>query len=139
MQFEEAVFTYIKLLEEGRQLDALAQFFADYGVIYANGVVVGEGREACIESLKPQLSTIKNLRATISNLKIDTQSEFCAFQSLSNYVDASGAPRENESLHVQMWAQGKIASEWHYMDEPMQGMISRGLLDDPAHILELLG
>lgn len=127
------------MLEEGRILEALDQFFADYGVMYANGAVFGEGLAECRKKQEPFIASAVKITGVINGLKIDTHSEFCVFRNQTTYEDAKGQAHQIDGLHVQMWAQGKIASEWFYSGEPMQGMIARGLLDDPAHILELIG
>lgn len=139
MSFEETVVAQIRMLEEGQILEALDQFFADYGVMYANGAVFGEGLEQCRSKQQPFVAGASEIKGTITNLKIDPHSEFCVFRNKTTYEDAKRTMHQIDGLHVQMWAQGKIATEWFYSGEPMQGMISRGLLDDPAHILELIG
>lgn len=139
MSFEETVVAHIRLLEAGRVADAIAQHFADFGILYANGETVGEGPADILQRQKPFFDSAQDITCHITDLKLDPYAEFCAFKNVTKYKDAAGHPHAVEQLHVEMWASGKIATQWVYSGEPMQGMISRGLLDDPAHILELIG
>lgn len=136
--FAETVAAQIRMLEAGQVLHALDHYLADYGVIYVNGAVLGEGLEACRTAQAKLLNASQDNAYQITDLHIDVHSEFCVFRkktSQSAHIDAQGP----ETLHVQMWTQGKIAIEWCYSGEPMQGMVARGILKDPAHILELTG
>jgi len=138
MDFKAAVELQVAMLRAGQVLEALDMFFADYGVMYTNGAVFGEGLDACRDKQIPFVASAQNVKGEITDLFIDAESEFCAFRNSTSYDDKSGSHHRIEGLHVQMWANGKIATEWFYSGEPMRGMISRGLLKDPAHILELV-
>jgi hypothetical protein len=133
------VLDQVALFEAGQVSEARHQFLADYGIIYSNGAPVGEGPQACIEQMAGFLSSAQNLKGQIADLYIDAESEFCAFRCSMNFQDETGVNAQIDSLHVQMWAGDNIASEWIYTGEPMMQMITRGVLDDPAHILELIG
>lgn len=137
--FEELVWRQINMLEAGQMLEAIDHFFADYGVIYSNGHVFGEGLTDCRLKQEQFVADTTSVTTKIADLFIDPHSEFCVFRNRTGFEDAKGKHRQVDGLHVQMWAQGKIASEWRYSGEPMRGMIGRGLLKDPAHILELVG
>lgn len=132
------VLDQVALLQAGRLEEACSRFLADYGVIYSNGALVGEGQPACLEQLANFVNSTTNLKGQVTDLYIDDESEFCAFRSAMSFRDKNDAATQVDSLHVQMWADGKIASEWGYTGEPMMQMITRGVLDDPAHILELI-
>lgn len=139
MDFKAAVELQAAMLRAGQILEALDMFFADYGVMYTNGAVFGEGLDACREKQTPFVAAALNIKGEITDLFIDAESEFCIFRNSTSYDDEAGSHHRIDGLHVQMWADGKIATEWFYSGEPMRGMISRGLLKDPAHILELVG
>lgn len=136
--FKDAVELQVAMLRAGQVLEALDMFFADYGVMYTNGAVFGEGLDACRDKQKPFVAAAQNIKGEITDLFIDTESEFCAFSNATSYDDEGGTHHRIDGLHIQMWADGKIATEWFYSGEPMRGMIARGLLKDPAHILELI-
>ncbi len=136
--FEEQVWLQIKMLEAGQLVEALDHFLADYGIMYSNGAIVGEGLPACRRKYEQFVSLNSSISGHITDLFIDPHSEFCVFRQTGRYTDKQGVNHSVEGLHVQMWAQGKIAAEWQYSGEPMEGMIKRGLLKDPAHILELV-
>lgn len=138
MDFKAAVNLQVAMLEAGQVLEAWDIFLADYGVMYTNGAVFAEGLKACCDKQRPFVKSANNLKAEIFNLFIDEESEFCAFLNTTSYDDEAGSHHRDDGLHVQMWADGKIASEWFYSGEPMRGMIARGVLKDPAHILELI-
>ncbi len=138
MTFNDAVELQAAMLRAGQVLEALDMFFADYGVMYTNGAVFGEGLQACREKQEPFVASAQNIKGEITDLFVDAENEFCIFRNTTSYDDESGTTHRIDGLHVQMWAQGKIATEWFYSGEPMRGMIARGLLKDPAHILELI-
>lgn len=138
MDFKAAVELQVAMLRAGQVLEALDMFFADYGVMYTNGAVFGEGLDACRDKQAPFVASAQNIKGEITDLFIDAESEFCVFLNNTSYDDKGGSHHRIEGLHVQMWANGKIATEWFYSGEPMRGMIARGLLKDPAHILELV-
>ncbi len=138
MTFTDAVELQTAMLRAGQVLEALDMFFADYGVMYTNGAVFGEGLQTCREKQEPFVASAQNIKGDITDLFIDAENEFCVFRNTTSYADESGTNHRIDGLHVQMWAQGKIATEWFYSGEPMRGMIARGLLKDPAHILELI-
>lgn len=138
MEFKDAVKLQVAMLEAGQVLEAWGMFFADYGVMYSNGTLLGEGLQACRDKQQQFIKTANNLKSEITNLFVDEESEFCAFLNTTSYDDEAGTHHRDDGLHVQMWADGKIASEWIYSGDPMRGMIARGLLKDPAHILELV-
>ncbi|WP_262694794.1 hypothetical protein [Kordiimonas aquimaris] len=137
--FDETVAAQVRMLEAGQVLEALDHFFADYGVMYSNGAIFGEGIAACRDKQKPFITSAKNVQGVITDLYIDKHSEFCVFRNQTTYLDGDDEQQKIDGIHVQMWTQGKVAIEWYYSGEPMEGMIARGILTDPAHILELTG
>lgn len=137
--FKDAVELQAAMLRAGQVLEALDLFFADYGAMYTNGAVFGEGLDACRDKQKPFVASAQNIKGEITDLFIDAESEFCVFRNTTSYDDEGGSSHRIEGLHVQMWADGKIATEWFYSGEPMRSMIAHGLLKNPAHILELIG
>ncbi|MFC3052957.1 hypothetical protein [Kordiimonas pumila] len=138
MSLQADIERHIALLEQGQILEAMDQFLADYGVMYANGAVFGEGLHDCMARQMPFMQSVTQLTCTISGLFVDTFSEFCVFKNFVSYSGAEGLPHTVDGLHIQMWAGGKIASEWYFSGDNMADIIAAGILADPAHILELL-
>lgn len=136
--FRELVLKQVEMLNEGKVLEALDTFFADYGNMYSNGKLFGKGLKECREKQEPFFSSASNVQGAIVDLVLDEKSEFCVFRNQTSFDDPEGNTHQINGVHVQMWASGEIASEWYFDGELMDEIIEAGIFSDPAHILELL-
>lgn len=136
--FQDIILKQVDMLQKGQVLKALDLFFADYGVMYSNGELFGTGMKECRAKQEPFFASASNIKGDISDLVIDEKSEFCVFRNQTSFVDGDGNTQQINGLHIQMWASGKIASEWYFEGELMEEIISAGIFSDPAHILELM-
>ncbi len=126
------------MLNQGQVLEALDLFFADYGVMQANGKLFATGLAECRAKQEPFITSAVNIKGNISDLVIDEKSEFCVFRNQTSFDNPEGNRQQIDGIHIQMWALGKIASEWYFNGELMEEIIAAGVFTDPAHILELI-
>ena len=138
MALAEVVYKQVDMLNKGQMLEALDLFFADYGVMYSNGELYATGLAECRAKQEPFITSASNIKGDIADVAIDEKSEFCVFRNTTSFDDADGVRQHINGLHVQMWAGGKIASEWYFNGPLMEEVISAGVFSDPAHILELI-
>lgn len=138
MSISDAVYQQIEMLNKGQVLEALDLFFADYGVMYSNGELFATGLAESRAKQEPFITSAKNIQGDIADVAIDEKSEFCVFRNTTSFDDPDGNRQQINGLHVQMWAGGKIASEWYFNGGLMEEIIAAGIFSDPGHILELL-
>ncbi len=136
--FRNMVLSQIELLMNGQVLEALDTYFAEYGNMYSNGELFGEGIAECRSKQEPFFASAKNITGSITELVIDEKSEFCAFKNNTSFDNEEGERQHIDGLHVQMWAGGSIASEWYFTGDLMHEIMESGVLSNPAHILELI-
>jgi len=120
------------LLEEGKVLEALDRFFAKDGVMYSNSVLFGEGFLRCRQMQEPFMAAAKNIRAEITEVKLDENKQLCAFRNLTKFDGPDGIIRHIDGLHIQQWQDERIQCEWYYNGEPMQALLAKGVLENPA-------
>lgn len=138
VSFRDLILKQIEMLNAGQVLEALDLFFADYGTMYSNGELFATGLVESQEKQRTFIENAKNIKGDISDLVIDDKSEFCVFRNQTSFDDPDGHRQHINGLHVQMWASGKIASEWYFDGELMDEILTAGIYSDPAHILELI-
>lgn len=136
--FQADIQKQVQLLNAGQVLEALDLYFADYGVMHSNGDLFGTGLKECRAKQEPFIAAASNIKGEISDLVIDEKSEFCVFRNTTSFDDADGHRQHINGLHIQMWAGGKIATEWFFSGDLMDEIIAAGIFSDPAHILELV-
>jgi len=135
--FKELIDQQVSMLREGQVLEALDLYFSDYGVMYSNGEKFGEGIAECRKKQEPFLASAKNVKGFIKDLIVDEYNDFCAFRNCTSFEDSDGKTHQIDGVHIQMWAGGKIATEWYYNGNKMDMVIGQGVLSNPAHILEI--
>lgn len=131
MAFADAVAAQLALLEQGQVLEALDRFFAKDGVMYSNSVLFGEGFLRCRQMQEPFLAAAKNIRAEITAVKLDEESQLCLFRNLTKFEGPDGVTRQIDGLHIQKWQDERMVCEWFYNGEPMQALLAKGVMKNP--------
>ena len=132
MAFGEAVAEQVALLEAGKILEALDRFFAKDGVMYSNSVLFGEGFLRCRQMQEPFLAAATNIRAEITDVKLDEEKQLCVFQNLTKFDGPDGVTRQIDGMHIQQWRDERIACEWYYNGEPKQTLLANGVMENIA-------
>lgn len=139
--FAQAVHGQIELLRSGKPLDSIDQYFAEDGVMYANGELFAEGAAAARKKQEPFISSAREIVGKIVDVKLNETAEICVFRNRSSFKDADGKVHQIDGLCWQKWTDGKIAEEQYFQGDMMNEMISSGLLESPEKhkILKPLG
>ena len=137
MGLKDNILQQIEMLQEGKVLEALDLYFADFGVMYSNSNEFGKGLVECRKKQEPFLASATNIKGVITDLIIDERDEFCAFRNSTSFTDGEGETHQINGLHIQMWTGEKIAVEWYFNGPQMDGVLAEGVLENPAHILEI--
>ena len=131
MAFAEAVAAQIALLEEGKLLEVLDRFFEKDGRMYSNGVLFGEGFLRCRQMQEPFLAAAKNIKAEISDIHLDSEKQLCLFRNLTRFDGPDGVTRQIDGLHIQQWRGERMFCEWYYNGEPMEALLTKGVMKNP--------
>lgn len=132
MAFAEAVTEQISLLEAGNILEALDRFFAKDAVMYSNSVLFAEGFLRCRQMQEPFLAAAANIRAEIANKYLDEEKQLCVFRNLTKFDGPDGVTRQIDGLHIQQWQDERMVCEWYYNGDPMQALLAKDVLKNPA-------
>ena len=134
---KENILQQIEMLQEGKVLEALDLYFAEFGVMYSNSNEFATGLAECREKQEPFVTSATNIKGVITDLIIDERDEFCAFRNSTSFTNTDGETQQINGLHIQMWTGEKIAIEWYFNGAQMDGVLAEGILENPALILEI--
>ena len=129
--FLQAANGQIELLRAGKPLEAIDQYFAKDGVMYANGELFADGAKAARKKQEPFISSAREIVGKIVHVKIDETAEICVFRNRSSFTDSGGNVHQIDGLCWQKWLDGMIAEEQYFQGDMMEEMISDGLLENP--------
>jgi len=130
--FLNAVHGQIELLRAGKPLDAIDQYFAVDGVMYANGKLFAEGAQSARETQEPFMASAREIDGKIIDLKIAETSQVCVFRNQTSFTDKDGKRHQIDGMCWQKWSAGKVAEEQYFQGNMMVQLISEGLLADPT-------
>ena len=131
MPFGVCVQEQVKLLEEGKVLEALDRFLDKDAVMYSNSVLFAQGFLRCRQMQEPFLAAAANIHAEIAEVYIDPANQLCVFRNLTKFDGPDGVERRISGIHIQKWQNGRIQCEWYYNGEPMQELLTKGVLQNP--------
>ncbi|MGJ8527860.1 hypothetical protein [Maritalea sp.] len=129
--FAAGVNAQIKLLNAGEPLEALDQFFASDGVMYANDQLFAKDGPEARSKQERYILAAKSIDGAIEDLAIDEGKEICVFRNLTSFVSGDGERHTINGLCWQQWADGKIVEERYFDGETMASMIAKGILQSP--------
>lgn len=106
---------FIGLLEAGRTLEAIEQFYADDVCVFENRTLARAGRQACLAYEREQLAGQPHPpQIRVSRKAIDTLTDTVFLEYTLRFVGAEGRPMCLEEVAVQSWGRGVISSERFY-------------------------
>lgn len=132
MPYGVCVQEQVKLLQEGKVLEALDRFFDKDGVMYSNSVLFAQGFLRCRQMQEPFLAAATNIRAEITDVYLDPSKQLCLFRNLTKFDGPDGVLRQINGIHIQKWQGERIVCEWYYNGDPMLELLSKGVLKDPS-------
>jgi hypothetical protein len=122
----------VKLLCEGKVLEALDRFFDKDGIMYSNGVLFAQGFLRCRQMQEPFLAAATNIRGEITDVYLDAAKQLSIFTNLTKFDGPDGVERQIKGIHIQKWQNERIVCEWYFNGEPMQALVAKGVLQNPA-------
>jgi ketosteroid isomerase-like protein len=106
----EDLFSYIR---EGRIIDAINEFYAEYAVMQENSLPPTVGREANLEREKQFLNTVKEWKGFEVTAK-SVGEDVTFYETVMDWVTTDGTPVHVEQVVVAKWRDGKIIKERYY-------------------------
>ena len=106
----EDLFSYIR---EGRVIDAINEFYAEYAVKQENSLPPTVGREANLEREKQFLNTVKEWKGFEVTAK-SVGEDVTFYETVMDWVTTDGTPVHVEQVVVAKWRDGKIIKERYY-------------------------
>ncbi len=106
----EDLFSYIR---EGRIIDAINEFYAEYAVKQENSLPPTVGREANLEREKQFLNTVKEWKGFEVTAK-SVGEDVTFYETVMDWVTTDGTPVHVEQVVVAKWRDGKIIKERYY-------------------------
>lgn len=135
LTFTQIVNSHAALLIDGKPLEALDQYFAPDGVMYANGKLFASSAAEAHQKQQTYILAAKSIQGAIDNLIIVEELEICAFRNLTAFTSNDGAQHKINGLCWQKWRNNQIVEERYFDGEQMQALIDRGILQKPDIIL----
>jgi hypothetical protein len=132
MPYGVCVLEQVKLLEEGKVLEALDRFFDKDGIMYSNSVLFAQGFLRCRQMQEPFLAAATNICGAISDVYLDSSKQLSIFRNLTTFDGPDGKERKINGIHIQKWIEQRIVCEWYYNGEPMEELIAKGVLQNPG-------
>lgn len=132
LSFSQGVQAQVALLNEGKPLEALDQFFALEGKMFANGALFAAGAVESRNKQEPHILSAKSIQGAIEDLVIAEEREICAFRNKTTFVTADDVHHQIDGLCWQKWHNGRVIEEHYFDGEHMNALISDGILRNPA-------
>ena len=134
LTFTQSVHSQVAMLVDGKPLEALDQFFASDGVMYANGERFAGSSAEARRKQESYILAAKSIQGAIDDLVIMKEQEICAFRNKTIFITNDDVQHKIDGLCWQRWQNGKIIEEHYFDGEHMQSMISNGILVKPDAI-----
>ncbi len=129
--FSDCVDAQVKLLSDGKPLEAFDQYFASDGVMYANDTLFAKDAVEARSKQERYILAAKSIDGEIVDLVVNEDKKLCVFRNLTSFVSGDGTRHAIDGLCWQKWRDGKIIEERYFDGEIMRSMIADGILQTP--------
>lgn len=120
---EARVGSFRKLLESGRTLQAIEEFYAEHALVFENRALVRTGREACLRYEKKALEALEAPpKFRVQRVAVNERDGVAFLEYLIRYTARGGRPMRLEEVSVQTWERGRIVEERFYYE----GLVDEG-------------
>lgn len=106
---------FINLVEQGRYVDAIDQFYADDSTTYENGQSPCTGRPALINKEEAFLGRIRSIKARPATTFL-VDADRVVIHWVFDIVDGKNRALTLDELAYQLWRGDKIVEETYYYD-----------------------
>ncbi len=134
---KEAVEAQIALLIGGKPLDAFDAYFGRSVQMFANDVLFAAGAEEGRRKQEPFIAAAVAIDGAVTDVKVVEAENLCVFRNRSRFTTADGAERQIDGLCWQRWHDGRVIEERYYDGDLMKQLITDGVLENPAILLQL--
>lgn len=125
-RLDDAVATFIQLLQRGDSLRAMQEFYHDEVVVFENRELARAGLRKCLAYERAQLATQPVPPAfKVTSHAINPLTQHVFIEYVVRFSSPSGRPLRLDQVAVQKWESDKIAEERFYYE----GVVDEG--DDP--------
>jgi hypothetical protein len=114
MSVTESVKKLISLVENGKFLDAIQQFYAEGASMQENNAPPRVGLPALLENERKFLTTVKFNVSRAESFVVDGNR--AAINWIFEFTDPKGQKRRLDEVAYQVWQDGKIIRERFYYD-----------------------
>jgi SnoaL-like domain len=114
MRVAESVRKLISLVENGKFLDAIQQFYAEGASMQENNAPPRVGLPALLENERKFLTTVKFNVSRAESFVVDGNR--AAINWIFEFTDPKGQKRRLDEVAYQVWQDGKIIRERFYYD-----------------------
>jgi hypothetical protein len=115
MPIDENVRNLISLVEQGRFLEAIQEFYAENASMQENNDPPRVGLPALLEREKQFLNSIREMRVHRADSFL-VDGNRAAINWIFETTDGEGKRRRLDEVAYQLWHEGKIVSERFYYD-----------------------
>lgn len=127
MTLRARVSKLISLVEAGRTVDAIDQFYAEDVVVFENHELARAGRAACVAFERESLaSQVEPQQARALSMACDDATERAFVEWQIRFKTTDGRCMRLEEVAVQRWSGGLIVEERFYYE----GVVDEGDEDD---------
>lgn len=125
MNFRERVNSQIKLLNEGKPLEAIDEFFSENIEMFDNDNLFAKGKVQSRAKQEPFINSAKSISGKITDVLIDESKEICIYRNRSTFINSIDEEVEIDGLCWQSWKEGYVAEERYYSGELMLTKIKK--------------
>jgi hypothetical protein len=124
MNFKARIFKQVQILNDGKPLQAIDDFFSNEIVMYDNDTVFAQGKIQSRSKQEPFINGAKSISGNITDLLVDELNEVAIFRNQSKFTNADDQEFQIDGLCWQQWKDGHVIVERYYSGELMLTKIS---------------
>lgn len=123
IDFKERVLAQIEMLNRGKPLEAIDEFFSDDITMYDNDTIFAQGKVESRKKQEPYILSAKEIDGNIEAVKIDMDKEIVIFRNKSKFTNSDESQVQINGLCWQQWKNGVVSTERYYSGELMDKKI----------------
>ena len=120
MSFKLRALDHIKMLEEGKALEVIHEFYSKSVLMYENDKVFAKSSLESFQKQEVYIKQAKTIFGKIENVKMDEEKEILVFQNKSEFISFDNEKNLIDGLCIQFWQNGFIIEERYYSGELMK-------------------
>lgn len=123
MNLADQVRAFCALLEQGKTIEAIEQFYAEDVHVIENRKLVRAGRVACVKYEREQLGgQAQRPQIRVRRSAVDEANQVAFLEYVMRFTGPGARPMRIEEVSVQKWERGQISEERFYYE----GIVDEG-------------